>query len=326
MDDWFAQLRLSRDLPSHIAIPSALKHKKTITRFAPSPTGELHFGHLFHLAFLTGIARALDAKIIFRMEDHDRQRCKSNYANDIIQFTERVFRPSFIQDPIPWEFQSQRSALYEEAIETLKEKGHIFYYCDCSRKDLEGRLLHASNQSEQPLVYDGHCRTRNRKKTNQTTLRMIRNDAFATGQDLLMGEQAGQPGVHEGDLAVMDNKGNWTYSFVNPVDDLLQNVTLVLRGDDLLHSVPSQIHLQNCLSEKHEVFYLHHPLVVDPESQKLSKRRGSFTLPSLLERGVSLEQMIAQLATIAGLNQENRTSMDFSELSDRICCLVRFTP
>jgi glutamyl-Q tRNA(Asp) synthetase len=229
--------------------------QKTPTgRFAPSPTGSLHLGSLAAAVASWVFARAANGRWLVRMEDIDRPRVVPGSAEEILA----VLRKYGLQWDGEVVWQSQRTALYEEALERLRASG-LVYDCACSRADLQRA---ASAPLGVEPIYPGTCR--NGLPPGKTG-RAIRFRA---------------PDETIGDFIVRRADGLFAYQLAVVVDDAEQSVTQVVRGADLLDSTPRQIALQRALGYPTPT-YTHIPLVTNPDGSKLGKRDGSLPLPTL---------------------------------------------
>ena len=227
-----------------------------IGRFAPSPTGPLHFGSL--LAALASYldARANQGKWLLRVEDLDPPREPAGSAGRILQQLE-----DFGMD---WDdevlYQSSRLDAYEEVIDLLQDKG-LCYPCDCTRPQIR----------EMGLVYNGACRERNPPPEMPYALR-LKTDALKLGfDDGIQGHFAQELEGEVGDFVIRRKDKLFAYQLAVVVDDEFQNITHVERGWDLLDSTPRQIYLQRVLDYQ-EMSYAHIPIIVDEKGQKLSKQ------------------------------------------------------
>ncbi len=207
-------------------------------RFAPSPTGPLHFGSLVAATASYLDARRHGGEWLVRMEDVDKPREMPGAAASILSDLEYF---GFHWDG-PVMYQSQRTAAYQEALDRLKAMG-MAYPCGCSRKEIEGD------------VYPGTC---------------------ANG--LPPGKVARSWRVRgEGDFVVLRADGYFAYQLAVVVDDAAQGITDVVRGADLLDSTPRQVHLQKLLGYP-TPRYTHIPVVLAADGQKLSKQNGAEAL------------------------------------------------
>jgi glutamyl-tRNA synthetase/glutamyl-Q tRNA(Asp) synthetase len=170
------------------------------------------------------------------------------------------------------------------------------YACDCTRSDLsEGPATTGERR------YPGVCREKGLPQAEGFGLRVHLEHSVERFDDLCRGRQSQCPADQCGDLLIRDRDGNWTYQFAVAVDDFAQDVTLVIRGNDLLPSTGRQIQLARLLGRHSPPRFLHHPLVMKSPTQKLSKSDGDTSVRSLREKGWSAERLIGQAALIGGL-------------------------
>jgi len=283
-----------------------MKHRigieNPVTRFAPSPTGHLHLGHVANAVYVWGIARAIGAKVILRIEDHDRTRCRPEYEASILEDLEWLgLEPdlapasAFRAGPCSYR-QSDCDAQYREALVRLETTAGV-YACDCSRKVLAARIGAGNGE----LRYDGYCRTRSVAHKASASLRLPLSPESVDFDALLLGPQCQEPYRQCGDLVLRDRHGCWTYQFAVTVDDWLQGVNLILRGQDLLDSTGRQIQLARMLGRDTPVRFLHHPLIAGAEGRKLSKREFAKGIRDLRAEGVSPEAVLGEAAWRTGL-------------------------
>ncbi len=262
-----------------------------VARFAPSPTGRLHLGHIVNAIYVWGIAGSLGGTVILRIEDHDRERSRSEYDRGILDDLDWL---GFVPDTIVR--QSDHFDRYSSALERLQETGRV-YWCDCSRQ----RIARGAAEAGSELRYDGYCRDRGLGPGPDRGVR-VRLDA---GEDAFEDAQLGMirqsPSDQCGDLLVRDRAGNWTYQFAVTVDDLVEQMSLVIRGEDLLASTGRQIRLARLLGRDQPPVYLHHPLVLAADGQKLSKSNRDTGICELRDAGVPPEEVIGRAAAAVGL-------------------------
>ncbi|MFA5370823.1 MAG: tRNA glutamyl-Q(34) synthetase GluQRS [Sideroxydans sp.] len=231
-------------------------------RFAPSPTGPLHFGSL-----VAAVGSYLDAKHhlgiwLVRMEDLDTPRCVPGAAEDILRTLDKFSLHS--DEPIL--YQSQRAAVYETALQQLKHCGAV-YPCACTRKEIADSALHGI---EGP-VYPGICRDGIPAGREARAWR-VRTDNEAIGfDDALQGRVSQRLENQVGDFVVRRADGLFAYQLAVVMDDGLQDITHVVRGADLLSSTPRQIYLQHLLGLP-KPHYMHLPIAVNDAGEKLSKQ------------------------------------------------------
>ncbi|HEX5057321.1 MAG TPA: tRNA glutamyl-Q(34) synthetase GluQRS [Gammaproteobacteria bacterium] len=236
----------------------AVINSSYVGRFAPSPTGPLHFGSLIAAAGSYLDARANRGRWLLRIDDIDPPREQPGATDDI--------RRSLEQFGFEWDgpvlLQSTRSEAYRAALEQLRERG-LMFYCTCSRKQIA---------EEGDKVYPGTCRERIEPPAGQEYALRLRVDAGETGlADLIQGAYAQDLRIEIGDFVLQRRDGLYSYHMACSVDDAFQGITHVVRGADLLDSTPRQIHLQQLLGLPIP-HYAHLPVAAGPNGQKLSKQ------------------------------------------------------
>jgi glutamyl/glutaminyl-tRNA synthetase len=263
------------------------------TRFAPAPTGRLHLGHLANAIYVWGLARRVGGRVILRIEDHDRQRCRPEYEAALLDDLDRLGIAA--DEPSTDELragssrfrQSDNGPVYEAALEGLGAVADV-YGCDCSRATFTAwREAHGRAWSGPGCP--GGCRSRGLERRADLGLRVALGDGDEAWDDLLLGPRMGQVAA-DGDLLVRDRNGNWTYALCVVVDDLRHGVDLVVRGEDLLDATPSQIRLGRSLGRAEPPRFAHHPLV--------RRRDGpSSARPTATPRSASCSTAVEPLTT-----------------------------
>ncbi|MDE3198934.1 MAG: tRNA glutamyl-Q(34) synthetase GluQRS [Acidobacteriota bacterium] len=241
-------------------------------RFAPSPTGPLHFGSL-----VAALASYLDAAEhdggwLVRMEDVDEPRCVEGADLDILRTLERF---GFHWDG-PVAYQSRRTHLYNAALLRLREAG-LAYPCTCSRREAGDG------------VYPGTCRNRAPAPGKQVAWRVRTEDALVSFEDRRAGHWEQNLAREVGDFVILRADGLFAYQLAVVVDDAEQGITDVVRGADLLDSTPRQIWLQRLLGYP-EPRYMHIPLVTNEAGEKLSKQTKA---PPLREENTREDRIAA---------------------------------
>jgi glutamyl-Q tRNA(Asp) synthetase len=230
-------------------------------RFAPSPTGPLHFGSLVAALGSYLEARARGGRWRVRMEDVDQPRCRQEYADAILRLLDAA---GFAWDG-PVMVQSTRTARYAEVLEHLKAQGAV-YPCGCTRAELEGALPGIDGAP----VYPGTCRNGLPPGKTARAWR-LRVDGSIDFDDLVQGPQHQDLPRAVGDCVLLRADGYFAYQLAVVVDDGDQDIDHVVRGADLIHSTARQIYLQGLL-ELPIPRYAHLPVAVDATGQKLSKQ------------------------------------------------------
>jgi glutamyl-Q tRNA(Asp) synthetase len=241
-------------------------------RFAPSPTGPLHFGSLVAAVASYCDARAAAGRWLVRIEDVDLPRARPGAESAILGALDR-YGFGWDGDVLR---QSQRTALYAFALDRLHDGGHV-YECACARRELEAAPLAAGGER----VYPGTCRDGippDRVHRPQRAWRVRVGAARIEFRDRLQGPQAQNLSSEVGDFVVRRADGLYAYQLAVVVDDALQGVTDVVRGADLLASTPRQMLLQRLFGYP-EPTYLHAPIAINAAGVKLSKQTHAAPLP-----------------------------------------------
>jgi glutamyl-tRNA synthetase/glutamyl-Q tRNA(Asp) synthetase len=240
--------------------------------------------------YVWGVARALQGRVLLRIEDHDRLRSRPAFEAAIVDDLRWLgFEPD--RGGSPRLRQSDTPGIYEEALAHLTRVGHV-YACECSRKDVGGER------------YDGRCRSRQLERGPGRGIRVELGPAAERFDDGLLGPVEQTPADQCGDLLVRDRDGHWTYQFAVTVDDLRQGVSLVIRGEDLIASTGRQIALARMLGRATPPVFLHHPLILDARGEKLSKSAGDTGVRELRASGVTAGEVIGAAAATVGLIPE----------------------
>lgn len=268
-------------------------------RFAPSPTGPLHFGSL-----VAAVGSYLDAKHhqgiwLVRMEDLDLPRCIDGAAQNILD-TLACFG---LNSDEPVMMQSQRTDAYESALVQLQESGAI-YPCACTRKEISDSGL----MGIEGLVYPGTCRAGLAAGRDGRSWR-VRTDICPSSPtvftDALQGKVTQHLEDEVGDFVVKRADGLFAYQLAVVVDDAEQGITHIVRGADLLASTPRQIHLQHLLGVA-TPHYMHLPVAVNADGEKLSKQT--------LATPVDVSQPVATLLQVLKFLQQDLPSTQTNDV------------
>ena len=249
-------------------------------RFAPSPTGPLHFGSLVAALGSCLEARARGGSWLVRIEDLDPPREMAGAADSLLRTLARL---GFAWDE-PVIYQSRRAPFYAEAIERLIDAGAA-YRCSCTRSELRAAATGA--------VYPGTCRQGVRRRGRRTAIRVVTGAEPIVFSDGLRGCVSQSLADEIGDFVVRRRDGLFAYQLAVVVDDAAQGITDVVRGADLLDCTPRQIHLQRLLGLQ-TPSYAHLPVVATAAGVKLSKQTGAAPV-DLREPGAALRDALAFL-------------------------------
>lgn len=277
-------------------------------RFAPSPSGRMHLGNLF-CALLSWLSvKSRGGEWILRIEDLDTDRCRPDYARQVEEDLRWLGlawdEGGSTGGPDASYFQSQRTALYEAALERLREMGRV-YPCFCTRAQLHAAS--APHREDGLTVYPGTCRdltpeeiARREASGRRGALRLRVPEETVTFTDGHLGELTEYLPTDCGDFLLRRSDGLFAYQLAVVVDDAAMGITEVVRGADLLSSTPRQLLLYELLGWEAPEFF-HFPLLLSPDGRRLSKRDGDLGLAALRERYIP-EEIVGKLAYLAGLN------------------------
>ena len=319
-------------------LPNYICDVLNTVRFAPSPTGFLHEGHLLSALYVWAAALKWGLKIHLRIEDHDQSRARPAYIAGI---REDLAWLGFHYDSES--IQSARSAIYEAALQELQAKS-LVYPCFCSRKQLQEENPRSETGE---IIYQGKCFYRHEPPamsneqsalSNERSevsgfrgqvlgvskrshpersegsgafheaipphnLRFIVPDRTIDWHDLRLGDFHENPKLQCGDFPIRDRDNQWTYQFAVCVDDIDEHITHIVRGEDIRNSTARQIALMEALGRTERPFYLHHPLIVDENNKKLSKRELAHSLRQDKEAGITPETLFGRVCHKAHLTE-----------------------
>ncbi|WP_286224032.1 tRNA glutamyl-Q(34) synthetase GluQRS [Polynucleobacter sp. HIN6] len=267
-------------------------------RFAPSPTGPLHLGSL-----ATALGSWLDARAhggtwLVRIEDVDTPRSAPGAARLIL---DQLQACGLEWDEAPvW--QSQRTTHYQNALEELITIDRI-YGCQCSRKQIEEALQKKGVliKPNQELIYPGVCRERKVSIQNHALRIRLPHECQISFTDRDLGKQTQDINTQVGDFVLRRADGLFTYQLAVVVDDHLQGITHIVRGEDLLSNTSRQIYLQQCLGYQ-TPSYLHLPLVTNDAGEKLSKQTKATAVD--ITRTESIRESLCRAANHLGLQND----------------------
>ena len=270
----------------------------TVTRFAPSPTGRLHLGHAYSAIYAAEKARNESGRFLLRIEDIDTERCRSEYEEGI--FEDLAWLGLEWEEPV--RRQSDYSEDYCAALKELQGRG-LVYPCFCTRKDILREIQNSGQAPHQmpDQIYPGTCRlltlTQRERCLSNKTPYSLRIDAAAAAD--LAGPLCFRDKEHgcilvdpklQGDAVISRKDIGTSYHLAVVVDDALQGITCVTRGEDLLSATHLQRLLQAVLGLPSPQ-YEHHVLLVDDSGKRLAKRNYSSTIKGLRDAGHSPEDV-----------------------------------
>lgn len=287
-------LPTSADLVADPVIPPARR-----TRFAPAPTGFLHLGHVANALWVWGAARAAGARVLLRIEDHDRQRSRARFDAAIL---EDLAWLGFVADEGPvTQTDPDARAAFDAALARLTAQ-ELVYRCACTRSTFATWARDHGRDWTGPGC-PGACRAQTLPGDAATSLRVTVGPGTEAFDDLLVGPQTGEPAA-SGDVVVRDRAANWTYGFAVVVDDLRQDVDLVVRGADLLPDTARQIRLGRLLGRDEPPRFLHHPLIRKSSGAKLSKADADAGVRDLRAAGWTSQQVRREAARLGRLPRD----------------------
>jgi nondiscriminating glutamyl-tRNA synthetase len=291
-----------------------IKNKKLRVRFAPSPTGYLHIGGARTALFNWLYARHYNGSFILRIEDTDRMRSTPEAVKAILDGMKWLGLdwdegPEKGGEYGPY-FQTERLDLYREFVDKLLEIGAA-YYCYCSAEELADRRKKQFADGK-PAIYDRKClnlsgaeKRQLEKEGKKPAIRLKMPDRKIVVHDLIKGRMEFDSKLLS-DFVIEKSDGIPTYNFAVVIDDILMDISLVMRGDDHISNTPKQIVIYQALDIAIPEF-AHIPMIMGPDNTRLSKRHGATSVMEYQRMGFLPEAVlnyIAHLGWSSGTNQE----------------------
>ncbi|PRY09873.1 glutamyl-tRNA synthetase [Pontibacter ummariensis] len=282
------------------------QHKQPIapaplkTRLAPTPSGYLHLGNALSFALTWALARKSHGTLALRIDDLDNTRFREEYLQDIfdtIRFLGIDYDegPQDARDFLEHYSQHRRLSQYQEMLEQLSAQG-LLYACPCSRSQITA----VSPQGLYPLT----CRAKGLPLSQPGTAWRIRvpEDTVISFQDLLLGRCHIPLGQEMPDFVVRRKDGVPAYQVASVCDDLLMGITHLVRGQDLLASTAAQLFLAQCAGESSfaTMQFLHHPILLEPDGNKLSKSHDSLSINQMRKQGLASQGLWQKIAQVLG--------------------------
>ena len=298
---------------------------KVRTRFAPSPTGRMHVGNLRTALYSYLIAKHEGGDFLLRIEDTDQERFVEG-ALDIIYRT--LEKTGLVHDEGPdkdggygpyVQSERQKTGIYLKYAKQLIEQGDA-YYCFCDKERLESLKKTVTEGGAEIVVYDKHCLHLSKEEVEANLAAgkpyVIRVNMPTEGttsfQDDIYGEIT-VPNCELDDMILIKSDGYPTYNFANVIDDHLQGITHVVRGNEYLSSAPKYNHLYEAFGWEIPT-YVHCPLITDENHKKLSKRCGHSSYEDLIEQGYLTEAVVNYVALLGWSPSDNREIFSLEEL------------
>jgi len=302
---------------------------KIRTRFAPSPTGRMHVGNLRTALYEYLIAKHEGGDFVLRIEDTDRERFVEG-AVDIVYRT--LEKAGLVHDEGPdkdkgygpyVQSERQASGIYMEYAKKLVESGAA-YYCFCDKERLATLKTQVSEEDGKEIsVYDKHCLSLSKEEVEANLAAgkpfVIRVNMPTEGTTSFVDEIYGEITVENkelDDMILIKSDGYPTYNFANVVDDHLQNITHVVRGNEYISSSPKYQILYNAFGWEAPK-YIHLALITDENHKKLSKRSGHSSFEDLLEQGFIPEAIVNYIALLGWSPEEDREIFSLQELIEK---------
>ena len=308
-------------------MPTNSVSKPVRVRFAPSPTGDLHVGNIRTALFDWAYARHTGGQFIFRIEDTDRERVTDEYikaAQDTLKWLGLDWDEGpEVGGPYGPYLQSQRLDIYAQWAAKFLAQGDA-YHCYCSSEELEARR-EAQKAANVAPGYDGKCRSisesdlaKYKSEGRLPVLRMRMPDGSTTFNDSIRGDVTFDHNFVP-DFVLVRADGSPLYTLAVAVDDVMMQITHVLRGEDLLSSTPRQIRVYQAMGVNPEEYpiFAHLPFVMGQDNAKLSKRNGEVSIAWYRDKGFLPEAICNYLALLGwspGDDRENVTMKELTEL------------
>lgn len=298
---------------------------KVRTRFAPSPTGKMHVGNLRTALYEFLIAKHAGGDFILRIEDTDRER----YVEGTVDIIYRTLEATgLIHDEGPDKdkgfgpyIQSERQAsgLYLEYAKQLIESGNA-YYCFCDKERLASLKTSVGDDGKEITVYDKHCLNLSKQEIQENLDAgkpyVIRINMPTEGTTTFIDELYGEITVENkelDDMILIKSDGYPTYNFANVIDDHLQGITHVVRGNEYISSSPKYQRLYEAFGWESPK-YVHLPLITDENHKKLSKRSGHSSYEDLVEQGFLPDAIVNYIALLGWSPEDNQEIFSLDEL------------
>ncbi len=267
-------------------------------RFAPSPTGDMHIGNLRVAIFNYIVARQIGEKLLIRIEDTDKERNIEGKDKEILKILD-IFGIKYDQVV----YQSANLHIHQEMAKKLLDSKKAFV-CFCSEDDISIEREKAKLE-KRPYRYSGKCEYLTQKEAEKKikekkpfVIRIKKPEKPIKFNDIIKGEKIFEP-FDIDSFVILRADLTPTYNFACSIDDMIYDITLVIRGEDHLSNTPKQIHIRKSLGYDKEIKYAHLPIILNEEGKKMSKRDKASSVKWLLEEGF-LPEAIANYLILLG--------------------------
>lgn len=290
--------------------------KKIVTRFAPSPTGELHIGGARTALFCFLFAKSQGGKFLLRIEDTDRERYIEGSVEHIMEAMDWLGLIPDNRGNVM--FQSKRLDIYKKHAVNLVEAGHA-YICTCDKEKLE-RDRQRQTEEKKPPKYEGHCRNKNIKigdvKDGDFVIRMKMPLSGKIKFNDLIREDVEFDYSLLDDQVILKSDGYPTYHLASVIDDHEMGVTHVIRADEWLASTPKHLLLYQMFGWK-APFFAHLPMILAPDKSKLSKRHGATGVFEFKNQGYLPEAIVNFIALLGWHMKDDKEIMSLKEIQNK---------
>ena len=274
-------------------------------RIAPSPSGNLHIGTARTALFNFLFAKKTGGKFVLRIEDTDAERSSNEYIKNIYDSLKALGlnwdEGPDVGGPFAPYSQSERFDIYPKYAETLLEKGAA-YECFCTPEELDAEKLKSQEMKIAPM-YSGRCKNlteaekeERRKEGRKPAIRFAVEAKELIFHDLVKGDLKFDTGL-TGDFVIMKSNGSPTYNFAVVVDDMLMEISHIIRGEDHISNTPKQILIYEALGAKVPEFG-HLGMILAPDRSKLSKRHGATGVSEFVEKGYLIDALVNFVALL----------------------------
>lgn len=301
-----------------------MKNEKVRTRFAPSPTGMLHLGNANTALFNWLIARSAGGTVVLRVEDTDTERSREDYERKLFDALKWLGldwdEGPDVGGPLGPYRQSERMDVYNEYIRKLLDSGKI-YRCFCAKEQLQAEREEAQKNKRDPR-YSKRCRELSEKEIEEKlaagTLFALRfktpDNEEIVFDDLIRGPITFKSAELD-DFIVVRSNGTPIFLLSNAIDDLLMEISHVVRGEDHISNTPKQMLIARALGFDRLPEYLHTPVILGPDRSKLSKRHGAVSVNQFRDEGYLPEALVNYLAFLGWNPKDDREIFSLEELA-----------